>query len=60
LDGKVGCPEYLLIATINESGFPVRIDAFYDLETVSREWERPYASLRKKRVTYVLIVKMGI
>jgi hypothetical protein len=49
-----------LITAINERGFPVRIDAFYDLETVSREWERPYASLRKKRITYVLIVKVGI
>jgi hypothetical protein len=60
LDGKVGRPQYLLITAINERGFSVRIDALDCLETVSREWERPYASLRKKWVAYVLIVEMDI
>jgi hypothetical protein len=49
-----------LISAINERSFPVRIDSLDDFESVSRQWERPYASLRKKWVAYALIVKVGI
>jgi hypothetical protein len=49
-----------LITAINERGFPIRIEVLDYLEPVSRQWERPYASLRKTRVAYTLIVKVGI
>jgi hypothetical protein len=49
-----------LIAAVNERGFPLRSDALYNFESVIREWERPYTSLGKKRVAYVLVVEMGI
>jgi hypothetical protein len=49
-----------LIAAINEGRFLVRIDVLDCLESISRQWERLYTSLRKKGVAYVLIVEMGI
>jgi hypothetical protein len=60
LDRKVRAPEDFLIATINERGFPVRIEALNYLESVSRQWEWSDTPLRKKRVAYILIVEMGI
>jgi hypothetical protein len=45
-----------LIAAVNERSFFVRIDALDYLESVSREWERLYAALRKERIAYTLIV----
>jgi hypothetical protein len=49
-----------LIAAINERGFPVRIEVLNFLESINRQWERPYALLGKKRVAYVVIVEMVI
>jgi hypothetical protein len=49
-----------LIAAVNERGFPVRIKELNYLEPVGRQWERPHAPLRKKRIAYILIVEMGI
>ena len=49
-----------MITAINERNFAVRINALDYLESISRQWERPYTSLRKERVAYALIVKVGI